>query len=96
MKNSFQKINSTLDIIMNKHNLTHVYSLDVMKKNWTVMDKTIAAHSVPIKFNPKNKRLTVKIESDLWKHEFFLNRISLLNTIKKYFHNIDIRSIEIT
>lgn len=95
MKKNFNSINSTLSKLLDQFNLTHIYSLEIIKKGWHDMDKTIAAHSEPIEFEPNLKVLKLKINTISWKKEFFENRSLFLLKVKNHFKNIQIDNIEI-
>jgi hypothetical protein len=94
MKKKFTAIDLTLSKLLDQYNLAHVYSIEMIKKGWFEMDKTIAAHSDPIEYNPGLKKLKIKIHNSSWKNEFFKNRELLLSKVKNYFKKIEINIIE--
>ncbi|KAA3609840.1 MAG: hypothetical protein D8M58_08655 [Calditrichaeota bacterium] len=94
MKKNFKNINTTLGKLLEQYNLSHVYSLETIKKDWSNMDKTIAAHSAPVEYDPKTKILKLKIENISWKKEFIENREMFLAKTKAYFKTIEIHNIE--
>ena len=95
MKKKFKNINSTLGKLLDQYNLTHIYSIEVIRKGWFEMDKTIAAHSEPIEYIPSLNLLKLKISNSSWKREFLENKVLLLSKAKNHFKNIEINSIEI-
>ncbi len=94
MKTKTKNINSILSNLLDQYNLSHIYSMEIIKNGWPEMDKTIAAHSEPIEYNPRIKALKVKINNKTWKKEFIENREVLLSKVKNFFKNIEIKSIE--
>jgi len=95
MKKKFNNINSTLSKLLDQYNLTHIYSLETIKKGWFQMDKTIAAHSDPIEYNPGLKVLKIKVHNSTWRKEFKENKELLLTRAKNYFSTIEIKNIEL-
>lgn len=95
MKKNFKSINTTLNTLLSNYNLSHIYSLEVIKKEWINYDKTIAANSEPIEYNGKTKTLKIKVKSKTWKTEFINNHKVLTLNINNYFSDISIKKIEI-
>lgn len=92
--NKFKNLNSTLGQLLKKYDLDHLYALQQIKSKWQQMDKTIAAHSEPIEYQVKKKKLIIKITNHAWKKEFISNKEQLLLKIKTYFKTIEITNIE--
>jgi len=95
MKRSYKNINSILNRILTKHNLSHIYSLESIKKNWSSFDKTIAAHASPVSYDLALKKLVLKVDNSSWKKEFIQNKDILIVKIQNAFHGVDIKKLEI-
>jgi hypothetical protein len=95
MKKKYTDINTVLGRILNKHNLSHVYYLQNIKQNWPTFDKTIAAHAMPLDYDQKYKKLTLRVANVNWKKEFIRNKEILIVKIQNAFRSIDIKDIEI-
>jgi hypothetical protein len=96
LKNEIRTINSTLEKILKKYNLSDTYAIEYLKKNWSDIDKTIAIQSKPVAYNTDKKQLAIKVTGAQWKKEFIKNRKALIQKLKNTFTNIEIKDIEIT
>ncbi len=94
MNKKFKNINFTLNKLLDQYNLSHVYSMELIKKGWAKMDRTIASHSEPVEYNQKYKTLKIRIENLSWKKEFLENSELLLSKVKSHFTNIEINKID--
>lgn len=95
-KRKFRSINAVLTKVLENHDLVHLHYIEEIRKNWKDFDKTIASHSEPINFDNKSGTLYLKIENEMWKKEFLINKETLKVKIKNAFRNISIKNIVIS
>lgn len=94
-KKKFANISTVLNTILEKNNLSHLYALDEISRNWKVFDKTISAHSTPVDFDYNSGILKIRVENAIWKKEFIENIATLTVKIKNSFRIHNIKHIEI-
>lgn len=95
MKKKYTNINTVLGNILKQYNLHHLYFLENIKQKWPTFDKTIAAHSTPVEYDERIKKLTLKIDNSSWKKEFKNNKEVLTIKIQNAFQDIEIKHLEI-
>jgi len=95
MKKKYTDIGTVLGKILKNNNLSHVYNLENIRKNWSTFDKTIAAHAQPLAYDAQYKKLVLRVDNASWKKEFIQNKDVLIVKLQNAFQSIDIKNLEI-
>ena len=95
MKSRYVPVQNSLKSLLTKSGLEEVYFFSFLKKNWNViLNSNLAKVSLPVKL--ENKKLIIKVNSDLWKNEFLERRDLLKKIINEKLDDYNIEKIEVT
>ena len=95
MKSRYVPVQNSLKSLLTKSGLEDVYFFSFLNKNWNViLNPNLAKVSLPV--NLENKKLIIKVNSDLWKNEFLERRDLLKKMINEKLDDYNIEKIEVT
>ena len=94
MIKEFSSVPEQLRYLLKNYNLENSYAEYEIKENWNkIINKTLAAVTVPEKL--ENKTLTIRVKDEQWKKEIKSNLKELLTMINSSLKAVKIEQIEL-